>query len=133
MSELPFRILPLVTDTNRHFWASGADGQLRFLSCDDCGYLIHPPAPICPRDLSKKLSPRAVSGNATVATFTINHQPWMPGPDLPYVVAIVEIDEQPSNTRRRRPRLMRSNSKPNTSRWYKNRSAVSGAKIASTR
>jgi uncharacterized OB-fold protein len=96
MSELPFRILPHVTDSNRHFWTSGADGQLRFLSCEDCGYLIHPPAPICPRDLSKKLSPRAVSGDATVATFTINHQPWMPGPDLPYVVAIVEIDEQPS-------------------------------------
>ena len=38
----------------------------------------------------------AVSGRATVATFTVNYQPWMPGPDLPYVVAIVEIEEQPS-------------------------------------
>jgi uncharacterized OB-fold protein len=31
-----------------------------------------------------------------VATFTVNHQPWMPGPELPYVVAIVEIDEDPT-------------------------------------
>jgi uncharacterized OB-fold protein len=30
-----------------------------------------------------------------VATFTVNHQPWYPGLDPPYVVAIVEIDEQP--------------------------------------
>ena len=30
-----------------------------------------------------------------MATYTINHQPWYPGLDPPYVVAIVEIDEQP--------------------------------------
>jgi uncharacterized protein len=95
MSELPFRILPQVTDANRHFWTSGEDGRLRFLCCEECGYFIHPPAPLCPRDLSKKLAPQAVSGRATVATFTVNHQPWMPGPALPYVVAIVEIEEQP--------------------------------------
>jgi uncharacterized OB-fold protein len=28
-------------------------------------------------------------------TYSINHQPWMPGPELPYVVAIVEIEEVP--------------------------------------
>ena len=37
-----------------------------------------------------------VSGKATVASFSINYQPWMPGPELPYVVAIIEIVEQPS-------------------------------------
>jgi len=31
-----------------------------------------------------------------VATFTLNHQPWVPSPDHPYVIAIVEIEEQPS-------------------------------------
>jgi uncharacterized OB-fold protein len=42
------------------------------------------------------LEPSAVSGRATVATFTINVQPWIPGFDPPYVVAMVEIEEQPS-------------------------------------
>ena len=28
-------------------------------------------------------------------TFTVNHQPWIPGYDPPYVIAIVEIEEQP--------------------------------------
>lgn len=96
MSELPFRILPEVTDQNRAFWTSGGSGALHFLCCDDCGYFVHPPTPICPRDLSKNLHARPVSGRATVVTFTVNHQPWMPGPELPYVVAIVEIAEQPS-------------------------------------
>jgi uncharacterized OB-fold protein len=37
-----------------------------------------------------------VSGRAEVATFTINVQPWIPGFDPPYVIAMVEIVEQPS-------------------------------------
>jgi uncharacterized protein len=92
-AEPPFRILPRLTDRNRDFWTGGADGELRFWRCQDCHLYIHPPQPICPRDLSKNM---AVSGRATLATYSVNHQAWMPGPDLPYVVAIVEIVEQPS-------------------------------------
>lgn len=90
----PFRVLPAVTDDNAHFWTGGRDGELRFLRCEDCGYLIHPPGPRCPRCLSTSLEVAAVSGRATVHTFTVNHQPWYPNLDPPYVVAIVVIDEQ---------------------------------------
>ena len=92
----PFRVLPRLDDTNRAFWTGGADGELRFWRCGDCGYYLHPPQPICPVDHSKNLAPAAVSGRARIASYTVNHQPWMPGPELPYVVAIVEIVEQPS-------------------------------------
>lgn len=94
--DKPFRILPKVTDRNRHFWEGGRHGELVFQRCDACGYYIHPPAPLCPNCRSKDTTPRAVSGRATVASFTVNHQNWMPGPPLPYVVALVEIEEQPS-------------------------------------
>jgi uncharacterized OB-fold protein len=93
-TELPFRILPRVTDRNRHFWTGGEAGELRFLRCQQCGYYIHPPTPVCPRCHSKELAPEAVSGRATLFTYSVNHQPWMPGPELPYVVAIVSIPEQ---------------------------------------
>jgi uncharacterized OB-fold protein len=96
MTDAPYRILPRVDDQNRFFWTSGEDGRLRFLRCDACGFYVHPPAPICPECLSKSLTITPVSGGATVATYTVNHQPWIPGFDPPYVVAIVEIDEQPS-------------------------------------
>lgn len=95
-TEPPFRILPRVIDRNRFFWTGGADDELRFLRCQDCRYYIHPPLPRCPQCQSKRVAPEAVSGRAHLATFSINHQPWMPGPELPYVVAIVEIVEQPS-------------------------------------
>jgi uncharacterized OB-fold protein len=90
----PFRLLPRLDDTNRFFWTSGEDGKLRFLRCQQCGYWLHPPAPRCPRCLSKDLDVEAVSGQATLHTFTVNHQPWYPGLDPPYVIAIVELPEQ---------------------------------------
>ena len=94
MADQPFRVLPRVTDENEHFWTGGRDGELRLLRCQACGYWIHPPSPICPSCLSKDLAPEAVSGRATLHTFTVNHQPWYPGLDPPYVVGIVALPEQ---------------------------------------
>ncbi len=96
MSEKPFRVLPKLTPQNRHFWCGGADGELRFLRCTPCGVYIHPPSPRCPECLGKQVEVAAVSGRATIATFTLNHQPWVPSPDHPYAIAIVEIEEQSS-------------------------------------
>ena len=92
--EPPFRILPRVHDLNRHFWTGGEDGELRFLRCQDDGTYVHPPTPRCPKCHGKNLAPEAVSGRATVHTFSINVQQWMPGPEPPYVVGIVELPEQ---------------------------------------
>lgn len=90
----PFRILPAVTPENEHFWTGGAAGELRFLRCKPCGTYVHPPAPVCPDCLGNELGAEAVSGRASLLTYTVNHQPWIPGFDPPYLVAIVEIDEQ---------------------------------------
>ena len=94
MSDKPFRLLPQVGPENEHYWQGGAENELRFLRCSDCRYYVHPPSPLCPECLSRDLAPEAVSGRAVVHTFTVNHQPWIPGFDPPYVVAIVELPEQ---------------------------------------
>ena len=78
------------------FWKSGADGKLRFMTCKSCNRFHHPPLPHCPYCQHRELEPRAVSGRATVATFTINYQPFIPGFDPPYAIAIVEIEEDPT-------------------------------------
>lgn len=95
MREKPFRILPRITPENQHFWCGGAEGELRFLRCSACRTWVHPPMPLCPECHSFDLSPEAVSGKATLLTYTENHQPWIPGFDPPYLVAIVELPEQP--------------------------------------
>jgi uncharacterized OB-fold protein len=88
-----FRVLPRLDDTNRFFWTSGRDGVLRFLRCETCRMLVHPPLPRCPYCLETALSPDEVSGRATVTSFTVNHQQWIPGSEH-YVIGLVTIAEQ---------------------------------------
>ncbi len=95
MSEAPGRPLPLVTAENEFFWTSGADGSLRFQECRSCESLIHPPAPVCRYCRSRDIGVRAVSGNATLAGFTVNHRFSLPGMPAPYVIAQVAIAEDP--------------------------------------
>jgi uncharacterized protein len=85
---------PLITDDNRDFWTGGRDGDLRIVRCNDCGYYIHPPSPRCPQCLSDDVAPHAVSGRGSVYTFTVNQRAWSPGLEVPYVIAIVALDEQ---------------------------------------
>ena len=96
MSEAkrPFRVLPLVTAENEHYWKGGARGELCFLRCGECRTYVHPPSPVCPECLSKQLAPAAVSGRARLLTWTVNHHPWIPGFEPPYLIAIVEVEEQ---------------------------------------
>ncbi|EFC81827.1 OB-fold domain-containing protein [Parafrankia sp. EUN1f] len=90
------RPLPEITPATEWFWKSGADGKLRIQGCDDCGQLVHPPVPICPRCRSRAHTPTEVSGRATVVGFTVNVQPWTPAITPPYVVANVALVEDAS-------------------------------------
>ncbi len=91
----PFRILPALDPSNEHFWTGGKRGELTVLRCARCTTWIHPPAPICPCCLSRELAPQPTSGRGTLASYTVNHQPWIPGFDPPYAIALVELDDQP--------------------------------------
>ena len=95
MTQNEFRLLPDVTPETEHFWHGGASGELRILRCASCLTFIHPPAPVCPGCLGRDLAPETVSGRGSVASFTVNHQQWNPTVAVPYVIALVEIDEDP--------------------------------------
>ena len=87
--------VPQITDENGAFWTGGRDGELLIIRCTSCGYWIHPPTPRCPHCLSDAVEPQAVSGRGTVYSYTINRQAWFPGLEVPFVIAMVELDEQP--------------------------------------
>ncbi len=89
------RPLPELTPATEWFWRSGADGKLRIQGCSDCGQLVHPPVPICPRCRSRASAPVEMSGRATVVGVTVNVQPFLPDFDLapPYVIANVALEE----------------------------------------
>lgn len=89
------RKLPALTADNRAFWQGGEHGQLLIHHCEACARFFHPPSPVCPRCASFEVRPRAVSGKGSVASFTLNYQQWTPELEVPFVVAIVELIEQP--------------------------------------
>lgn len=89
------RKLPALNADTAAFWQGGRDGQLLIHYCSPCARYFHPPAPVCPHCSSFEVAPRAVSGRGTVLSYTINHQQWLPGLEVPYVVAIVALEEQP--------------------------------------
>lgn len=89
------RLAPSPTPESLAFWTGGRDGKLLIYRCHGCGHFFHPPGPACWRCRSTDVAPEKVSGRATVAAFTIDRQPWIPGFDPPYVVAIVELAEEP--------------------------------------
>jgi uncharacterized OB-fold protein len=89
----PFRVQPVLDDQHRFFWTAGADGELRLLRCQRCGYYLHPPLPRCPDCGSRDVAPEAVSGRGEVYSYTVNHQSWDGGTE-PYVIVLVTIPEQ---------------------------------------
>ena len=90
---IPGRMLPKLHEHNRAFWTGGADGQLMIARCTQCELWVSPPAADCP-DCGAALVPRPVSGRGTVFTYTVNYQPFNPAVPVPYVIAIVQLDEQ---------------------------------------
>jgi uncharacterized OB-fold protein len=94
---MPVAIIPEVTDLTRPYWAAARDGRLVVQRCDACGHAWHPPLPRCPHCHYASVSWREVSGTGTVYTYTVVTHPThvaLAG-TVPYVVAIVELDEGP--------------------------------------
>jgi uncharacterized OB-fold protein len=89
------RPLPRLDPDNRAFWTGGEVGELRICHCRDCGLWIHPPQPVCRGCLSENVHPEAVAGTGVIDTFTVNHQAWGPGMEVPFVLARVAIDGAP--------------------------------------
>lgn len=89
------RLLPVPADEASAFWTGGLENKLLIYRCNACGHWFHPPAPACFRCRSTDVAPQPASGRGTVATFTINRQQWLPAMPPPYVIALIEIDEEP--------------------------------------
>lgn len=88
------RKLPALEPDSAFFWKSGEDGKLRIQRCADCRKWQHPPFPRCTSCGSEAVGPEEVAGRGRVAAYTINYEPWVPGLEVPFVFAAVELEEQ---------------------------------------
>jgi uncharacterized protein len=91
----PARPIPKLDQENTAFWTGGAEGRLNIVHCLDCGQYTHPPKLLCRHCQSENIEHEAVAGTGVIDTYTINHQPWAPGLEVPYVIARVKLDGVP--------------------------------------
>jgi uncharacterized OB-fold protein len=91
----PRRPRPRLDNDNRAFWTGGSEGNLNIIRCGDCHQFTHPPRQICRHCQSENVAPEAVAGTGEIDTFTINYQAWMPGLEVPFIIARVRLDGVP--------------------------------------
>jgi uncharacterized protein len=89
--------LPHLDEENRWFWEACARHELYLQRCPTCDELRFYPRALCPSCLGKDVDWVRASGRGKVYTYTVTYQNQAPGfrDELPYVMAIVELDEGP--------------------------------------
>ncbi|OBK10199.1 bifunctional MaoC family dehydratase N-terminal/OB-fold nucleic acid binding domain-containing protein [Mycobacterium asiaticum] len=74
------------------FWEGVNAHELRIQQLPD-GSLQHPPVPALWQDPAEAISYTVASGRGTVFSFVVHHAPKVPGRTLPFVIALVELEE----------------------------------------
>jgi uncharacterized protein len=90
-SAAPIR--PQIGRDTEFFWEGTARGVLRIQRCGACGLLRHPPGPMCPSCGATEPKYVVASGRGEVFSFVVHHHPPVPGRALPFVVALVQLEE----------------------------------------
>jgi len=97
MTNRQGRPLPVADDLSQPFWEAAKQQRLVVQRCRECGYFNHPPRPACDACQSQQLQFEPVSGQGTIYSFTVMHQPNVAGFEnqIPYINILVELEEQP--------------------------------------
>ncbi|TNC29030.1 bifunctional MaoC family dehydratase N-terminal/OB-fold nucleic acid binding domain-containing protein [Amycolatopsis alkalitolerans] len=83
---------PVISKDTEFFWDGTKAGELRIQRWGD--KLRHPPGPMPPDgDLDAKPDWVVASGRGTVYSYIVHHRPAVPGKQLPFVIALVELEE----------------------------------------
>jgi hypothetical protein len=90
------RPVPIPDELSAPFWAAAAEHRLVLARCSRCDALAHPPDAICPHchHTDPDFTYEEVSGRATVCSWTVLHQSFLPGFDelLPLVLVDARLD-----------------------------------------
>ena len=91
------KTLPRVDEESRGYWEALQRHELYFQRCADCRLDRFPPRALCPACLSAAVEWVRASGRATVYSYTVTYQNQAPGyrDELPYVLAVVQLEEGP--------------------------------------
>jgi uncharacterized OB-fold protein len=87
------RKIPTPTELSEAFWAGAADHRLLVPRCDETGAYFFPPERLCPGTSCANWSYVESAGLGTVATYTVVHRAPSPDFEVPYILAVVDMDE----------------------------------------
>ncbi len=85
--------LPRPTELSRPHWDGCREGVLRVQRCRECRTYVFIPEPFCTECQSVELEWVESSGRGTVYSMTTVYRPQRPEFEVPYTVAIVELEE----------------------------------------
>jgi uncharacterized OB-fold protein/acyl dehydratase len=85
-------IRPAASRDTAFFWDGINAHELRIQKRPD-GTLQHPPAPALWNDKDEPTDYVVASGKGTVFSFVVHHAPQVPGRTLPFVIALVDLEE----------------------------------------
>ena len=97
MSERAQKPLPQPSAESAPYWEATKKHRLVLQHCRDCGQFWFPPSARCRHCFSGDFFWDEVSGKGRIFSFVVYYRLYHPGFDgeLPYVVAIVELEEGP--------------------------------------
>lgn len=84
---------PTPTPLSKPFWDATQRSELVVQQCDACGLRSFPPGPACPACFATGLTWVRSPGDGIVYTFTVVHRAPRPGFDVPFVLAVVDLDD----------------------------------------
>lgn len=89
--------LPKINSDVKPFWDGCKNRELKFQKCQACGHVRWPASIICPKCYKKETEWVISRGHGTIYTYSVYHTAYHTGfiNEIPYVVAIVELDEGP--------------------------------------
>ena len=87
------RPLPHPTSLTQPFWEACRNHRLTVQRCESCGTYVFIPQAFCPACLSTELAWVESSGHGNIVTFTVVWRAQTPVFEVPYVVAVVRLDE----------------------------------------
>jgi uncharacterized OB-fold protein/acyl dehydratase len=83
---------PASSKDTKFFWDGVNAHELRLQKRAD-GSLQHPPVPALWLDRDQDTDYQVASGKGTVFSFVVHHAPKVPGRTVPFVIALVELEE----------------------------------------
>lgn len=86
--------VPVPNEDTRAWWDAQATGVYSMAFCETCSAYQHPPLETC-RICASPLVMQPVKGTGVIYSFVVQQRAMLPGLEVPRVIGVVELDDQP--------------------------------------